>query len=175
MASQPANPILTFTAAKRCVNEGLIVHGRAQKYTERTCKSAVKELALSASNRFVSRYSSLLSFVFTAILGGAARSADCSPRASAVVTRLYTPRLRRQIAARRDVQSLCPERDVPAVDFETMYRPMPGDRIRVTHRTIAARDWISDRFRPQFRRSIPSDAGLRRKWCSGHWSGGVNH
>jgi hypothetical protein len=35
MASQPANPILTFTAAKRCVNEGLIFHGRAQKYTER--------------------------------------------------------------------------------------------------------------------------------------------
>jgi hypothetical protein len=127
--------------------------------------SAVKELALSASNRFVSRYSSLLSIVFTAILGGAARAADCSPRASAVVTRLYTPRLRKQIAARRD--------DVPAVDFETMYRPMPGVRIRVTRRTIAARDWISHRFRPQFRRSIPSGAG--RKWCSGHWSGGINH
>ena len=135
--------------------------------------SAVKELALSASNRFVSRYSSLLSFVLTAILGGAARAADCSPRASAVVTRLYTPRLRKHMAARRDVQSLCPERDVPAVDVETMYRPMPGDRIRVTHRTIAARDWISHRFRPQFRRSIPSGAG--RKWCSGHWSGGINH
>jgi hypothetical protein len=137
--------------------------------------SAVKELALSASNRFVSRYSSLLSIVFTAIFGGAARAADCSPRASAVVTRLYTPRLRKHIAARRDVQSLCPERDVPAVDFETMYRPMPGDRIRVTHRTIAARDWISHRFRPQFRRSIPSDAGLRRKWCPGRRSGGINH
>ena len=138
-------------------------------------RSAVKELALSASNRFVSRYSSLLSIVFTALLGGAARAADRSTRASADVTRLHTPRLRRQIAARRDVQSLCPERDVPAVDFETMYRPMPGDRIRVTYRTIAARDWISHRFRPQFRRSIPSDAGLRRKWCSGHWSGGINH
>jgi hypothetical protein len=36
VASQPADPILTFTAAKRCVNEGLIVHGGAQKYTERT-------------------------------------------------------------------------------------------------------------------------------------------
>src|SRR6202034_647290 len=120
-------------------------------------RSAVKELALSASNRFVSRYSSLLSIVFTAILGGAARASDCSPRASAVVTRLYTPRLRKQIAARRDVQSLRPERDVPAVDFETMYRPMPADRIRVTLRTIAARGWISHRFRPQFRRAIPRE------------------
>jgi hypothetical protein len=138
-------------------------------------RSAVKELALSVSNRFVSRYISLLSIVFTAILGGAARAADCSPRASAVVTRLYTPRPRKQMAARRDVQSACPEKDVPAVDFETMYRPMPGDRIRVIHRTIAARDWISHRFRPQYRRSIPRDAGLRRKWCSGHWSGGINH
>ena len=36
VASQPANPILAFTTVKRCVNEGLIVHGRAQKYTERT-------------------------------------------------------------------------------------------------------------------------------------------
>ena len=173
MASQPANPILSFTTAKRCVNEGLIVQVRAQKYTERTCKSAVKELALSASNRFVSRYSSLLSIVVTALLGGAATVADWSPRAGAGVTRLYKPRHRKQLAACRDVQSLCPERDVPAVDFETMYRPMLGDRIRVTHRTIAARDWISRRFRPQFRRSIPSGAG--RKWCSGHWSGGINH
>src|ERR1700722_11598704 len=138
-------------------------------------RSAVKELALSASNRFVSCCSSLLAIVFTAILGGAARAADCSPRAGAVVTRHYTPHLRKQLVARRDVQNLCPERDVPAVDFETMNRPMPGARIRVTHRTIAARDWISHRFRPQFRRSIPTDAGLRRKWCSGHWSGGINH
>ena len=137
--------------------------------------SAMKELALSASDRFVARYSSLLSIVFTAILGGAARAIDCSPRASALVTRLYTSPLGKQIAACRDVQSLCPERDVPAIDFETMYRPMPGERVRATRRTMAGRDWISHRFRPQFRRSIPTDAGLRRKWCSGHWSGGINH
>src|ERR1700723_4248075 len=138
-------------------------------------RSAAKELALSASNRFVSRYSSLLSIGVTALLGGAATVADWSPRAGAVVTRLYKPRHRKQLAACRDVQSLCPERDVPAIDFEAMYRPMPGERVRVTRRTMAARDWISHRFRPQFRWSIPSDAGLRRKWCSGRWSGGINH
>jgi hypothetical protein len=115
-----------------------------------------------------------LSIVFTAMLGGVTRAAVCSPRAHAVVTRLYAPRLRKQTTARRDVQNRSPERDTPAVDFETMYRPMPGDRIRVTHRTIAARDWIAHRFRLQFRRWIPNDAGLRRKWCSGHWSGGIN-
>jgi len=31
MASQAVDQILTFTTAKRCVNENLIVHGRAQK------------------------------------------------------------------------------------------------------------------------------------------------
>jgi hypothetical protein len=97
---------------------------------------------LNASNKFVSRYSSLLSIVFAAMLGRPENAADCS-RANAVVTRLYAPPLKEHTTARCDVQSRLPQGDLPAVDFETMYRPMPANRIRVTHRTVSARDRIA--------------------------------
>jgi hypothetical protein len=70
MASQAtANPILTFTTAKRCVNEGLIVHGRAQKYTERTCKISGESVVLPLTG-------DLLHLVSHALLDGITANAD---------------------------------------------------------------------------------------------------
>jgi hypothetical protein len=80
----------------------------------------------------------LLSIVFAAMLGSPEKAADCSRRANAVVT-LYEPRLKRHSAARCGVQVRLLEGDVSPVDFETMYRPMPENRIRERHRRIAAR------------------------------------
>jgi hypothetical protein len=97
-----------------------------------------EEFAMSASKTFVSNASSLLSIVIAAMLGGTENSADSSPRANAVVAQLYEPLLRRHTPVRCDVKSRFPEGEVPAVDFETMYRPMPANRIHATNRTIAA-------------------------------------
>ena len=95
-------------------------------------REQAKEFTLNASKKSVSRYSSLLSIVFTVMLGRPEKAADCSPPANAVITRLYEPRRKKRATAHGDAQSRLPEGDVPAVDFETMYRPMPANLIRVT-------------------------------------------
>ena len=93
-------------------------------------REQAKEFTLNASKKSVSRYSSLLSIVFAVMLGRPEKDADCSP--PAVVTRLYEPRRKKYVTARCDVQSRLPDGDIPAVDFETMYRPMPANLSRVT-------------------------------------------
>jgi hypothetical protein len=86
---------------------------------------------VSASRKYVSRYSSLLSIVFSTML---VRPEPAASRANASVTRLDEPRLRKRIAVCHDIQYRLPEADVAAVDFETMYRPMPANRIQVRPR-----------------------------------------
>jgi hypothetical protein len=92
-------------------------------------REQAKEFTVSASKKYVSRYSSLLSIVFSAML---VRPEPTASRANSSVTRLDEPRLRKRIAACDDIKSRLPERDVTAVDFETMYRPMPTNGIQVT-------------------------------------------
>jgi hypothetical protein len=87
-----------------------------------------KEIAVNTKKTYVSRYSSLLSIIFAAMLGRPEKAADCSLRVSAAVTRLYEPALKIDTAACCAAQSRLPEGDEPAVDFETMYRPMPANR-----------------------------------------------
>jgi hypothetical protein len=84
---------------------------------------------VSVSRKYVSRYSSLLSIVFSAML---VRPEPTASRANSSVTRLDEPRLRKRIAVCYDIKSRLPERDIAAVDFETMYRPMPTNAIQVT-------------------------------------------
>ena len=86
---------------------------------------------MSASKKYVSRYSSLLSIVFSTML---VRPEPAASRANASVTRLDEPRLRKRIDLCYDIQYRLPEADAAAVDFETMYRPMPSSGIQVTPR-----------------------------------------
>jgi hypothetical protein len=64
-----AEPITTFTTAKRCINEGLIVRGGAQKYTERTCKISGERVVLPLTR-------DLLHLVSHAPLDGVTANAD---------------------------------------------------------------------------------------------------
>jgi hypothetical protein len=86
---------------------------------------------VSASRKYVLRYSSLLSIVFSAM---PVRPEPAATRANASVTRLDEPGLRKRIAGCYDIQYRLPGADVAAVDFETMYRPMPSNGIQVTPR-----------------------------------------
>jgi WW domain-containing oxidoreductase len=101
-------------------------------------RGQAKEHTLSASKQFASRYSALLSIFFTAMLGRPGKAADGSRRANSAVTRLYEPHLKKH-----DVQSRFLEVDAAAIDFETMYRPMPASQNRETHRAIAALDRLA--------------------------------
>jgi hypothetical protein len=94
-------------------------------------REQAKEFTVSASKKYVSRYSSLLSIVFSTML---VRPEPAASRANASVTRLDEPRLRKRIDLCYDIQYRLPEADVAAVDFETMYRPMPANGIQVTPR-----------------------------------------
>jgi hypothetical protein len=104
---------------------------------ETITREPAKEFTLNASKTFASRYSSLLSIVLAAILGRPEKAADCSRVANADVSRLYEPSPKGLTTTHCHVLGL-PEGDVPTVDFETMYRPMPPSRIRVAHRTIGS-------------------------------------
>jgi hypothetical protein len=85
---------------------------------------------VSASIKYVSRYSSLLSIVFSTM---PVRPEPAATRANVSVTRLDEPGLRKRTVC-HDIQYQLPEADVAAVDFETMYRPMPSNGIQVTPR-----------------------------------------
>jgi hypothetical protein len=85
---------------------------------------------VSASIKYVSRYSSLLSIVFSTM---PVRPEPAATRANVSVTRLDEPGLRKRTVF-HNIQYRLPEADVAAVDFETMYRPMPSNGIQVTPR-----------------------------------------